>query len=688
MSGITAFWDPIQYHVQAHAIVPAQLNGSCFLRDFLLNSYSISYKINHLYNLPLKTVLPDPSLRPPICPPIPTVSVPCHVLCVKDISHCPIKPVCPPGSVWCKDGKCHRDNCRTVKTTKCECRDEGSPALNVEEDENDDDEDESNPRNVGEGFIADYKPNDYFPCPIFNGTIEVLDPDDVFSNNVTGTIKRKYEQKLAKMVCGEIAGVKFVPEAKDPEKLFVDCAWLAEKGVSWKMKLRQVREFTYTEPYFIAFYSLMGSVLVFSILFHTYKTYKEKVGLLFLLFMGQFTILTLIFFSNEQPLRAQELSAEQAEAEGIKYSIQFNRRRSSTQIVPPTILAQSYENVSMRNQFYKIDPLTGKPADPSNVNVLTGFRDSIFGTTLYCTVVIVSFIWPVILMILIGDYYNVFMNFGTQQTLLFLNSTTRSKIFIIVWNFALAWFVVLKVFGKRLRNYFRIETCLSEATFMQIEYKRRPDSPIMDESILVRFVDQLDRYWSKLLHVNVATFTVPIRTSNNGWRYFEFQSTRYIYDTGVGVFTPSKYVAGNNNGDIHAKSLGHSSEEVLRLQELYGKNRVTFKPDSLLWSLLKEYGGWFSLYQFMTLSTWWQFNFWYIAFAFGVIILVSSFIKVYMRHQTHQKVLQLLDSSDSLYTVLRDGKWVEISSVELVPGEYFNFLSFFLIPQELSTNVL
>jgi cation-transporting ATPase 13A3/4/5 len=115
---------------------------------------------------------------------------------------------------------------------------------------------------------------------------------------------------------------------------------------------------------------------------------------------------------------------------------------------------------------------------------------------------------------------------------------------------------------------------------------------------------------------------------------------------------------------------GLTSEEAVTRQDLVGKNEIAFKVDSFRAGIWKEFTGIFYIYQLMQIIIWYYYAYYYMALVVNVVIIVSGVVKVVVARKAQAQILGMARFS-SKTKVLRDGKWSDMDSEELVPGDIF-----------------
>ncbi len=81
---------------------------------------------------------------------------------------------------------------------------------------------------------------------------------------------------------------------------------------------------------------------------------------------------------------------------------------------------------------------------------------------------------------------------------------------------------------------------------------------------------------------------VPVKMTQAGRRYIEFECARYVYNGRQNLFAPFEWSVGSTNQDVHAHSKGLTSDEAAQRQELVGKNEIAFQVDSFWGDICKE----------------------------------------------------------------------------------------------------
>ncbi|KAJ1982948.1 hypothetical protein H4R35_000074 [Dimargaris xerosporica] len=297
---------------------------------------------------------------------------------------------------------------------------------------------------------------------------------------------------------------------------------------------------------------------------------------------------------------------------------------------------------------------------------IKGFRRSFLGTAILITVLLTTLGWLVLLGVIVSDYYGAF---DGESYAVFANSQLSSKIFVVVWHFAVVWFLALNLSEPRVSNFFRLPCPLHQAHFVQIE--KIKDQVIMIQS-RSRWLKEL-RIWERRLQritghgVMVKTATV-MQTATTRQSYFEFQCTRYVYHPQHDQFLPCQLTVGATHADLVAQRHGITSGTAARRQDAIGPNFIHVAVPNFARALLEEFLGFFYLYQMMCLWVWYYFNYYYMGVEQTAVILLSALVKVIIRLRSERRVKQMAEYHSECQ-VLRDHQWVTMCTVDLVPGD-------------------
>jgi hypothetical protein len=109
-----------------------------------------------------------------------------------------------------------------------------------------------------------------------------------------------------------------------------------------------------------------------------------------------------------------------------------------------------------------------------------------------------------------------------------------------------------------------------------------------------------------LTRTNVLVDVVQVKHVSD-IKFFEYECVRYVYDRTMDTYTHSP---SNNIGRTFAElyaSKGLNHEEVMERFGKTGPNTVAFPADSVFTGVVREFTGYFYVYQFMTLWIWYYY---------------------------------------------------------------------------------
>merc|ERR1719357_1033170 len=151
--------------------------------------------------------------------------------------------------------------------------------------------------------------------------------------------------------------------------------------------------------------------------------------------------------------------------------------------------------------------------------------------------------------------------------------------------------------------------------------------------------------------------------------FFINKKNKYVWDETVQLFRKLRNIDEGLNQSDFFKMQGLSSSEVRARILEYGENFIKISVPPVLHLVIHEGLNPFFLFQAYTVILWTLQFYW----KFAVIIAVTSVISVTVSvWETRRQNRNLRDKmkSESKVRVIRNGKEVELSSTELVPGDY------------------
>ncbi|KAI8322802.1 hypothetical protein GQ54DRAFT_323557, partial [Martensiomyces pterosporus] len=307
---------------------------------------------------------------------------------------------------------------------------------------------------------------------------------------------------------------------------------------------------------------------------------------------------------------------------------------------------------------------------------IRGYKNDILGWIGFISVLLVSLGWFVWMGFWTGDYYG---TLGEPYSLSLYNSGLLDETLIPIWIFAMTWLVVCCTFQDRLRNYFRIECLPSVGTYVQIERELKMLQMASSTSRFVIFAKRVEVAFTKLIRANVRVQTCRIETTTSNLRYFNYMCTRYVFNEATKQYGPYQFDMGSTHRQLNSHSTGLSSQEASSRFELVGPNFISVDVPSYFVAFCLEMSQFFYLYQFMVMWLYYYWNYYIIGVIDTCIILLSAIVKVVVRVRSELRVKRMAEHSE-LCRILRDDKWQELSTIDLVPGDVFQVIAGMHVP--------
>ncbi|KAI8089682.1 uncharacterized protein BX664DRAFT_333638 [Halteromyces radiatus] len=315
---------------------------------------------------------------------------------------------------------------------------------------------------------------------------------------------------------------------------------------------------------------------------------------------------------------------------------------------------------------------------------LKGFNNDWFGIFMILYTGVASVGWIIYLLVISLDYYGYVLE-NTPYILTYNSYDLSSKALCLFWFLSTSWYLILNLCRDKVINFFRLRQSLDKATYIQVETPRQViqmlqkgntnnDTPF---SILSK-LQSLEIRLRTTLGFDVFVDTLKINTSvENNRRYFEFQSTRYIYHEGT--FLPASIQLGSNVTELLSMAHGLSTKEALKRLEVIGPNFIAVNVPSFIGALWQELTGFFYIYQLQILWVYFYMAYWQIGVSDTGVILLSAIIKVILRLRSEYRVKSMAEHVNEIQA-LRDDKWQTISTADLVPGDVFRITPNQVVP--------
>ncbi|KAJ1663443.1 hypothetical protein IW140_005008 [Coemansia sp. RSA 1813] len=517
-----------------------------------------------------------------ICPLLARPGLTCPRLCVRNFDDCPeaLQPdSCPSGKQLCDDGTC-QISCAGIENP-CLC-----------------------------GMTAADVTTVYKACPAYAPTVTVQQYDPNIKD-------RQLEEACASE--WKLDGNSTIGE------------WSADAtdAIIWDVcPTPQEPRMTFVESYCVAFYAIIGAELVLYLLWHLYKSIRERNAHL----LHQLC----------SPLPTTLVSAGESDKDS-----------SSGAGDAKAAITQSDEVVGDEDAM-----------------LLRGFDSNKAGAALYYLALASTAGWIVLLSVIVADYYGDVKGHVAYGML--ANSDTSMAVFIFVWHLGGIWMITMLACMSRIRNYFRIACPLARARVVQVEERR--DEVVLMEGTHNRLTLLASRVRAALISrfgLNIAIESCPVqkaKVDDGVVSFIEHHCTRYVLGEHSGKFQCNSFALGSTHKELLHNRKGLSSSEAAGRAAQLGENFIRVAVPLFPVAMLQEVFSYFYLYQMMCMYVWFYFNYYKMALVqFGVII-VSAFIKVAIRLRSEHKIKSLAEHR-STCRVRRDHVWADLDTADLVPGD-------------------
>ncbi|KAJ3321500.1 hypothetical protein HDU76_014084, partial [Blyttiomyces sp. JEL0837] len=317
----------------------------------------------------------------------------------------------------------------------------------------------------------------------------------------------------------------------------------------------------------------------------------------------------------------------------------------------------------------ELDDLSGVEAGVSNPNLtdnlrFSGYRTDYFGSAANSTLGFTTFIWIVLLAVLVMDYYAVFSGFGFREEseMVFYDHNILSQVFIL----------------DRFASWFMKRVPLSMASCVLVEKRMVEAVEMVNQGDLVDWVRKVEARFRRMTGTDISLTMVDVETTTAGRRYIEFECVRYVFDDRYNTFQPYHFPisgsASHSHADLAKQAGGLLTSEAEKRKELVGANRIAFPEDTFYTALFKEFSGFFYVYQMMSLWIWYYYAYYYMGLVMTLVIVGSGLGKVMVYLKSQRRVLSMAAFTGTI-RALRNGNWSLISIEELVPGDVIEIVA-------------
>ncbi|KAJ2676100.1 hypothetical protein IWW42_000769 [Coemansia sp. RSA 1085] len=308
---------------------------------------------------------------------------------------------------------------------------------------------------------------------------------------------------------------------------------------------------------------------------------------------------------------------------------------------------------------------------------LSGYRDHLLGTACVWSIAGVAMLWICFLGVWTADYYGSLpgKHHGTLYSLAYESDFLELATFLIIWGITFIMLIVLYVLKPHLRNYFRLLMLPSEGQYVCVvrplhEVKATEEKP----NVLQRYVNALTDRLTILLCRDKEYTTCLVETTTEGRIFFTYQCTRYVYSDKTQQYAPYEFDLGTAHRGLIGQADGLSSADAAYRLELTGPNFIQVRVPGLFEAAARELVSFFYIYQFIFLWAFYFYAYYQVGLVDTGVIIISASIKVMLRLQSERRLKHMAEHEE-MVAVRRDGKWVEMSTRNLVPGDVIEIVT-------------
>jgi len=285
-----------------------------------------------------------------------------------------------------------------------------------------------------------------------------------------------------------------------------------------------------------------------------------------------------------------------------------------------------------------------------------GYQDNWFGSAIYALVIVVSIYWQVAFFLICLDYYGYIEHHVNNHEPL-----------IAVFHISSAWYCFLKAKQVSVRNWYRLRTDFTKCTYVNYWFIDEPTVCIDHPSKLTEFSKKLSTWWQNISGIRGISKTVAIIENSEG-RYFDFRCRRHTYVKAEKLFKVHEEVMPSTNRGFLQMTQGLSLEEASQKNKLLGPNLIRVDVPNFFVSCWREFWSYFYIYRFSIIWILLYWSYWKVGVVFLGIFFLSGFIKVVITRLSKLRIKSMSEKKSDV-DILRDGKWITLTSDVLVPGD-------------------
>ncbi len=304
------------------------------------------------------------------------------------------------------------------------------------------------------------------------------------------------------------------------------------------------------------------------------------------------------------------------------------------------------------------------------------------GTFLYALVLLTLFGFQLLLAVLTIFYY-IQQEAITRWNPVFEDEEQVLKAFIITWLVGFVWTFAMR-WNTTTRSVYYRRAMLRDASIVAVFVPTILSEPKTVDAA-AGYIAQLRAFLTRIAKTANSCMAFifsditrarqmgtvhycNVLVDQDGTSYFIFNFRRYVFHNEKDRFVPGVFVVGEKIRDFNKQRNGLSSHEVTCRRNLVGPNAIRMKRPNFLRSILKEFSKLFYVYQAFMVWTWFPLWYYYMAIVWTIVITTGG-LTVAVFYYRNEKNLYRLTYISGQVSTLRNGDFVEISPVAIVPGD-------------------
>eukprot|EP00808_Paulinella_micropora_P004596 g30746.t1 len=240
--------------------------------------------------------------------------------------------------------------------------------------------------------------------------------------------------------------------------------------------------------------------------------------------------------------------------------------------------------------------------------------------------------------------------------------------FMLTWHFMTLTIVLIKLFSSHIFGFYSLRTSFAQATHIQVWHRDNPAVFLADDDYFMSLAQRLKQGWVFLFGETGQLSNERIDHTPRGLLYYEHECVRYAYDSELETFQAGAIPHNKSLEGDYQKGL--SSSEVSSRRDLVGNNLIKVHVDTWPLAIWHEFSSEYYIYQLVML---WVYYFWsYRAMGLfnTVVIVLSGLVRAYLKRSSELNIKAMAEQTGPC-TILRDGEWKVLKTVDLVPGDVF-----------------